>query len=64
MAPFIFNTSISLIFETGASSRLAEVAGQTLGISVLLVTDPGLRQLGLADPAIASLEAAGHSVDR
>ncbi len=62
MTPFIFNTTKSLIFETGASARLAEVAGQTLGKSVLLVTDPGLRQLGLVDPAIASLEAAGHSV--
>lgn len=62
MTPFIFDTTKSLIFETGASSRIAEMAGQTLGKSVLLVTDPGLRQLGLADPAIASLEAAGHSV--
>lgn len=62
MTPFIFNTTKSLVFETGASARLSEVAGQTLGKSVLLVTDPGLRQLGLADPAIASLEAAGHSV--
>lgn len=62
MTPFIFNTTKSLIFENGASARLAEVAGQTLGQSVLLVTDPGLRQIGLADPAIASLEAAGHSV--
>ena len=62
MIPFVFNTTKSLIFETGASSRLAEMAGRTLGNSVLLVTDPGLRQLGLADPAIASLEAAGHSV--
>ncbi|WP_122072385.1 iron-containing alcohol dehydrogenase [Pseudophaeobacter sp. EL27] len=62
MTPFIFNTTKSLVFETGASSRLAEVAGQTLGKSVLLVTDPGLRQLGLADPAMASLEAAGHRV--
>lgn len=62
MAPFIFNITKSLVFETGASARLAELAGQTLGKSVLLVTDPGLRQLGLADPSIASLEAAGHSV--
>lgn len=62
MTPFTFNTTKSLIFEAGAAARLAEVAGQTLGKSVLLVTDPGLRQLGLADPAIASLEGAGHSV--
>lgn len=62
MTPFIFNTTKSLIFETGASARLADLTGHMLGASVLLVTDPGLRQLGLADPAIASLEAAGHSV--
>lgn len=62
MTPFTFNTTKSLVFETGAAARLAEVAGKTLGRAVLLVTDPGLRQLGLADPAIASLEAAGHIV--
>ncbi|MFC6639994.1 iron-containing alcohol dehydrogenase [Sulfitobacter sp. JBTF-M27] len=62
MTPFNFNTTKSLIFETGAAARLAEVAGQTLGTSVLLITDPGLRQLRLADPAIASLEASGHKV--
>lgn len=62
MTPFSFNTTKSLIFETGAAVRLAEVAGQTLGTSVLLITDPGLRQLRLADPAIASLEASGHKV--
>ena len=62
MTPFTFNTIKSLIFEAGAAARLAEVAGQTLGTSVFLVTDPGLRQLGLADPTIASLKEAGHSV--
>lgn len=62
MTPFSFNTTKSLIFETGAAARLADVAGQTLGTSVLLITDPGLRQLRLADPAIASLEASGHKV--
>lgn len=62
MTPFTFNTTKSLVFETGASARMAEVAGKALGERVLLVTDPGLRKLGLCDPAIASLEAAGHSV--
>ena len=62
MTPFTFNTIKSLIFEAGAAARLAEVAGQTLGTSVFLVTDPSLRQLGLADPTIASLKEAGHSV--
>lgn len=60
MTPFAFNTTKSLVFETGAAARLAEVAGTVLGPVCLFVTDPGLRGLGLCDPAIASLEAAGH----
>ncbi len=62
MTPFTFNTTKSIVFETGAAARLADVAGATLGASCLLVTDPGLRDLGLCDPAIASLRAAGHAV--
>jgi len=62
MTPFTFNTTKSLVFETGAAARLAEIGGKALGRTVLVVTDPGLRQLGLADPAIASLDAAGHTV--
>ena len=62
MTPFVFNTTKSVVFETGAAARLAEVAGKTLGSHCLLVTDPVLRSLGLCDAAISSLEAAGHSV--
>ncbi|MCY4206544.1 MAG: iron-containing alcohol dehydrogenase [Roseovarius sp.] len=62
MTPFTFNTTKSLIFETGAASRMAELAGRTLGETAMLVTDPGLRKLGMVDPAIASLENAGHKV--
>ena len=62
MTPFTFNTTKSLVFEAGAAARLAEIGGKTLGKTVLAVTDPGLRRLGLAEPAIASLEAAGHTV--
>ena len=62
MNPFTFDTAKSLVFETGATARLAAIAGKTLGNTVLFVTDPGLCRLGLADPAIASLEAAGHAV--
>ncbi len=62
MTPFTFNTTKSIVFEIGAAARLADVAGTTLGASCLLVTDPGLRDLGLCDPAIASLRAAGHAV--
>ncbi len=59
---FVFNTTPSIVFEAGASGRLDAIAGRRLGSSVLLVTDPGLRKLGLCDAAIASLEADGLAV--
>lgn len=62
MTPFAFNTTKSLVFERGAAANVAQTAGALLGMSVLVVTDPGLRELGLCDPAIASLEGAGHTV--
>ncbi len=62
MTPFVFNTTSSIVFESGAAARLGAIAGARLGASVLFVTDPGLRKLGLCDPAIASLEAAGIAV--
>ncbi len=62
MSPFIFNTTPSIVFEAGAAKRFGAIAGRMLGPSVLLVTDPGLRRLGLCDAAVASLEAEGVSV--
>ncbi|MCO6391551.1 iron-containing alcohol dehydrogenase [Aliihoeflea aestuarii] len=62
LSPFTFNTTASLVFEQGAAARLGEIAARRLGARVLFVTDPGLRTLGLCDPAIASLEAAGIEV--
>src|SRR5690606_35641348 len=56
------NTTPSILFEPGSSRRLGPVAGQRLGARVLLVTDPGLRRLGLCDPAITSLEKEGIAV--
>ena len=66
MQPFTFNTTPAIVFEPGAAARLGAVIGQRLGQrfgkTVLFVTDPGLKNLGLCDPAIASLEAAGIAV--
>lgn len=62
MTPFIFNTTKSVVFENGAANRLADLAGGLLGKNCLVVTDHGLRKLGLCDGAIAALEAAGHTV--
>ena len=62
MTPFTFNTTPSIVFEYGAGARLGAIASTCLGGRVLFVTDPGLRQLGLCDPALHSLEAAGAEV--
>jgi len=62
MNPFVFNTTKSVVFENGAAVRIAALAGGLLGKSCLLITDPGLRKLGLCDPCIDALEKAGHQV--
>jgi alcohol dehydrogenase class IV len=62
LTPFIFNTTPSLVFEAGSSGRLGGIAGRRLGSSVLFVTDPGLRKLGLCDAALSSLKAEGMEV--
>ncbi len=62
MTPFIFNTTKTIVFASGVTSNLAQVTGSVLGEIVLLVTDPGIRDLGLAEPAIASLRTAGNTV--
>jgi alcohol dehydrogenase class IV len=62
MQGFTFNTTPSVVFRDGAAAELGAIAGARLGPRVLVVTDPGLRKLGLCDGAIASLEAAGAEV--
>lgn len=62
MNPFVFNTTPSLVFEPGSSARLAAIAGRKIGGRILMVTDPGLRRLGLCDRAIDSLREAGAEV--
>lgn len=57
MPPFTFNTTPSIIFRPGAATQIA-LPGDT----VLFVTDPGIRRLGLAEPAIDALRAAGKTV--
>jgi alcohol dehydrogenase class IV len=62
MTNFVFNTTKAIVSEAGASRRMAEIAGPVLGRRVVLVTDKGVRKLGLADPAVASLSAANIDV--
>ena len=62
MTAFNFNTAPRIVFGDGAVARIGEIAATQLGRRVLLVTDPGLIKVGLIDPALESLEAAGVAV--
>jgi len=62
MFPFIFNTTPSIVFGAGTTRRLGKVARHKLGQSLLFVTDPGLRKLGLCNDAVASLQSEGANV--
>jgi alcohol dehydrogenase class IV len=62
MQAFTFYTTRSLVSRLGSSAELAEIAGPVLGANVLFVTDPSIRELGLCDKALASLDMAGIAV--
>ena len=61
---FTFTTVPKILFETGSSARLAETAAPALqgARRILFVTDAGVRGAGLANGALADLEAAGLEV--
>jgi len=62
MLPFTFSTAKSIVFRPGCAAELGKLAASITGKSCLLVTDPGLRAIGLFDAAISSLQAAGIAV--
>jgi alcohol dehydrogenase class IV len=62
MTPFTFNTTRTIVSGPGKAAEIGPLALSLLGARVLLVTDAGLRGLGLLNPALASLHAAGVSV--
>jgi len=62
MKNFIFQTAGTVIHESGAISRLGEIASG-IGMSrVLLVSDPGIAKIGLLDRAFNGLKAGGLDV--
>jgi alcohol dehydrogenase class IV len=61
--PFTFNTTRSILSEAGASRRMGEIVKPILGNRVILVTDKGLRSLGIVDPIIESLAQAGIATE-
>ncbi|WP_417793337.1 iron-containing alcohol dehydrogenase [Terasakiella pusilla] len=59
MSTFTFNTTKSILCEPGVCKRLGALVKDQIGDKVFLVTDPGLIQLGLINPALDSLKEAG-----
>ena len=59
MQAFQFNTTPQVIFRPGAANEIGALARLKCGARPLLVTDPGLRRIGLCDPALHSLAEAG-----
>lgn len=61
---FSFNTVASMIVEWGAAKRLGDILGGWFTERrLLIVTDKGLHQAGVLEPAKASLAAAGFAVN-
>jgi alcohol dehydrogenase class IV len=62
MKSFSFNTTPSIIVKLGAALDLGGIVSHCLGQSVLFVTDPTLRQIGVTHAASASLSKSGVQV--
>ncbi|MBR9824604.1 MAG: iron-containing alcohol dehydrogenase [Alphaproteobacteria bacterium] len=65
MTAFDFRTAPHIHSGAGATARLARIAAPVISDRrrIFIVTDKGVRQFGLLDRAIASLEEAGLEVD-
>jgi alcohol dehydrogenase class IV len=59
---FTFNTTKSIVSGPGSSLQIADLVRPILGDRILLVTDKGLRRLGLLSNIQAKLSAGGFSV--
>ncbi|MEQ8702260.1 MAG: iron-containing alcohol dehydrogenase, partial [Bauldia litoralis] len=57
-----FRTAGEIVAEPGGSARLGEIAGGLGCERVLVVTDAGVRKIGLLDTGLDSLKAAGIAV--
>ena len=56
---FVFNAPRSVVCRPGAVRDIGELALQTIGRHLLLVTDQGIMNAGLLEPVAAALDSAG-----
>ena len=62
ITPFVFHTTPRIVFAAGASGDIAAHLRIKPRDRLLVVTDATILTLGLAQPAIASLQAAGADI--
>ncbi|WP_262267665.1 iron-containing alcohol dehydrogenase [Microvirga yunnanensis] len=62
MNPFTFQVPSNILFESGASKKVAELAAEFGAQRILLVTDRGVRDAGLTRAAEDALKAAGRDL--
>lgn len=62
MNPFEFITANKVICEVGAAHKLAQYCQELEITRLMLVTDNGIVQTGMAEPLVAEIEKAGISV--
>jgi alcohol dehydrogenase class IV len=62
MNPFTFQVPSNILFESGASKKVADLAAGFGAQRILLVTDRGVRDAGLTAAAEDALKAAGRDV--
>jgi len=59
MATFTFNTAGGILFGEGVLGQIGAIATARLGRRALIVTDRGVLEAGLVEPALEALAAAG-----
>ncbi len=62
MNPFLFATTAQILCEPGSAVRLAELCRERGATRVLVVTDPGITQLGLLEASLADFPKQSLSV--
>lgn len=62
MRDFTFNTTPSIVVRRGGAAAIGPLLRPIVGPRAVLVTDEGVRRLGLIDGALASLRTAGVDV--
>lgn len=59
MSAFTFETTPRIVCEQGGAARLGELCAGLGATRVFIVTDRGLRDAGVLEPALAGLQSAG-----